>query len=169
MIPLIDEIIPQKSVLIFCQSKKAAENLCQRLAQLMPKKNRAFQCELKANVIQQIMDSNDGVICPIMKAGLKAGVSYHHSGLTRDERILVESSFRDGVISIICATSTLATGINLPARRVIIRTARIGTDFLDKIQYLQMIGRAGRAGLDTEGDSFILLENTESVSFMENS
>lgn len=75
-----------------------------------------------------------------------AGVAYHHAGLTSQERSAVESGYRCGLLLVLCATSTLAAGINLPARRVILRTLRQGTGAVLKAQYLQMIGRAGRAG-----------------------
>ncbi|KAI6190051.1 hypothetical protein M3Y97_00075000 [Aphelenchoides bicaudatus] len=167
LIPLIDEVIPDKSVMVFCQSKQAAENLCQRLAQLMPTRIRAHRKEQKETIIKQIKDSNDGgVICQKLQAGIYAGVAYHHSGLTRDERQFVEESFRQSTICVICSTSTLATGINLPARRVIIRTTKIGMNMLSKTQYLQMVGRAGRAGLDSEGDSFVFVDNEKYVCFL---
>lgn len=121
----------------------------------------------KQEIIDQIIESNDGVICPTMKSAIKAGIAYHHSGLTRDERILVETAFKSGIICVICATSTLAAGVNLPARRVIIRSPKVGRELMGKAQYLQMIGRAGRAGLDDQGESFVVLQEMErcSVSF----
>lgn len=58
----------------------------------------------------------------------------------------MERGFRAGTILALAATSTLAAGINLPARRVILRTLRQGPCDVSRAQYLQMIGRAGRAG-----------------------
>lgn len=57
---------------------------------------------------------------------------------------------------ILCATCTLSTGINLPAKAVIINGPFIGKKLLDNAKYKQMSGRAGRAGFDSKGDSFII-------------
>ena len=70
-----------------------------------------------------------------------------------EEREIVEMCYRKGLLRVLTATSTLAAGVNLPARRVIFRQPRIGRDFIDGTRYKQMAGRAGRTGIDTKGES----------------
>jgi DNA polymerase theta len=86
----------------------------------------------------------------------QATVAYHHSGLSTEERECIEILFKKGHVKVIFCTSTLAAGVNLPAKRVIIASIKQGYNSeLSSIQYTQMIGRAGRYGFDLSADSIL--------------
>ena len=85
----------------------------------------------------------------MMKA-VRTGVAYHHSGVPKAARSVIEDLFAtpDGLINVICATTTLAQGVNLPVTRVIIRSQYTWkqSELLKSSTIRQMWGRAGRPG-----------------------
>jgi replicative superfamily II helicase/DNA polymerase I-like protein with 3'-5' exonuclease and polymerase domains len=86
------------------------------------------------------------------------GIAFHNSNLNSMEREYIERGFRCGAIQVLFATNTLAAGVNLPARRIIFKDHWIGTskNLLSKDTYMQMAGRAGRTGMDTVGEAYLL-------------
>ncbi len=83
------------------------------------------------------------------------GVAFHHAGLTTEERDLIADAYDSGVLKVCVATCSLAAGINLPARRVILHNARMGRDLVGPSMLRQMRGRAGRKGKDEVGETYL--------------
>lgn len=71
----------------------------------------------KALLLEELKASGNGFLCPVLQKTVPYGLAYHHSGLCSDERKLVEEAYTAGVLCLLACTSTLAAGINLPARR----------------------------------------------------
>ncbi|XP_064321633.1 DNA polymerase theta isoform X1 [Phalacrocorax carbo] len=161
------------SVLIFCPSKNWCEKLADIIARefysLQQAKSSAKNSALSPvavdreeidEVLDQLKRSVSG-LDSVLQRTLPWGVAFHHAGLTFDERDIIEGAFRQGFIRVLAATSTLSSGVNLPARRVIIRTPMFGGKLLDILTYKQMAGRAGRKGVDTEGESILVCKPSE--------
>lgn len=151
----LETIANGHSILIFCPTKVWCENLAEKIAMFFRKNGCSKSAENEGTpgwILRKQLDLNkiNEVIehlkmCPV---GLDAdlcktvtyGVAFHHAGLTLDERDIIEGSFRQGCIRVLCATSTLSSGVNLPARRVIIRTPMSFGGIMDVLTYRQMIG-----------------------------
>lgn len=94
-------------------------------------------------------------------------VEFHNADLNKDKRQDVEDKFKNGNLRVIIATSTLAWGLNLPARRVIIVGVHRGVTEVDAYDITQMAGRAGRVGFDPQGDVHILVPDSDPEKFVE--
>uniref|UniRef100_A0A4W3J0M3 Helicase, POLQ like n=1 Tax=Callorhinchus milii TaxID=7868 RepID=A0A4W3J0M3_CALMI len=159
LIALVTEVIPKYSCLVFCPTKKNCENV----AKLLCKYLNEYVCikKEKHDCIAELKNIGNGSICPILCKTVPYGIAYHHSGLTNDERRLIEEAYSAGILCVLTCTSTLAAGVNLPGRRVILRSPYIARDFLKRNQYKQMVGRAGRAGIDSEGESILIVQEKD--------
>ena len=71
----------------------------------------------RSNLIKAVKLDGGGDICPVLRRTIGFGVAYHHSGLTMDERKLIEEAYLEGTLCVLACTSTLAAGVNLPAKR----------------------------------------------------
>ncbi|KAM6309814.1 DNA polymerase theta [Podargus strigoides] len=161
------------SVLLFCPSK----NWCEKLADIIAREFYSLQqaeSSAKNSALAPVVVDREGLtevmdqlkrsvsgLDSVLQRTLPWGVAFHHAGLTFDERDVIEGAFRQGLVRVLAATSTLSSGVNLPARRVIIRTPTFGGRLLDVLTYKQMSGRAGRKGVDTEGESILVCKPSE--------
>uniref|UniRef100_A0A672JB02 DNA polymerase theta n=1 Tax=Salarias fasciatus TaxID=181472 RepID=A0A672JB02_SALFA len=156
-----------RSVLLFCPSKNWCEKLADTIAREFYHRDGeaepqpvCLQQEELLDVVAQLRRTPAG-LDPILQRTVPWGVAFHHAGLTFDERDVLEGAFRQGAIRVLAATSTLSSGVNLPARRVIIRTPTFNGHLLDPLTYKQMAGRAGRKGVDTTGESVLVCKEVE--------
>ncbi|KAJ8342804.1 hypothetical protein SKAU_G00327320 [Synaphobranchus kaupii] len=167
-----------RSVLLFCPSKNWCEKLADSIArEFYNLQHRALQAAREGqkapepppvsldqeglrDVVSQLKHSPAG-LDQVLQRTVPWGVAFHHAGLTFDERDILEGAFRQGQVRVLAATSTLSSGVNLPARRVIIRTPVFNGRLLDILTYKQMSGRAGRKGVDTMGESVLVCKESE--------
>ncbi|XP_050073096.1 DNA polymerase theta [Anopheles maculipalpis] len=158
----LETILEGCAVIVFCPSKDWCEQLAISLASTVHTvRKRDVRLSAQVDGVRQEEVLLQLRSCPagldsVLEKIVPYGIAFHHAGLTTDERDIVESAFRDGAIRIIVATSTLSSGVNLPARRVIIRTPKFGGRPMSALTYKQMIGRAGRQGHDTVGESILV-------------
>nr|CAB3465731.1 unnamed protein product [Digitaria exilis] len=166
IVELCNEIVLQgHSVLLFCSSRKGCESTARHVAKFLKTKSIGPndvgpEFSDAASAIEALRRCPSG-LDPVLEETLPFGVAYHHAGLTVEEREIVESCYRKGLVRVLTATSTLAAGVNLPARRVIFRQPKIGRDFIDGTRYRQMSGRAGRTGIDIKGESILVCKPEE--------
>ena len=103
-------------------------------------------------------------------ATMAAGVAFHHAGLGPSDRHAIEKGFLDGHISVICCTSTLAVGVNLPCHLVIIKNTvgwqEGGCKEYSDLELMQMLGRAGRPQFDDSATA-VILTRKERVAYYE--
>lgn len=135
--------------LIFCNSRVGAEKTARELADFFfadSETSTSAQYELSERI-----NAIDSGLDELGKLVLK-GVAYHHAGLTKHIRRLVEQAYRNGVIKIITSTPTLAAGVNLPAEIAVVRDiyraesirGRTRQVLISSGEILNMLGRAGR-------------------------
>ena len=162
--------------LVFVGTRKSAEAQAKKLSRMIGGKlNSEQQKELEkfADQIQRNADEITSVDSNLSKL-ITNGVAYHHAGLTNRQRLIIETAFKEKSLKALCATPTLAAGVNLPARRVIIRDlSRWDSSFqsnqpLPVLEVHQMLGRAGRPGFDVDGQGILIAKKREQIdSFTE--
>ena len=173
----IEPLAQKKQILLFCNSKSRCEACINQIFDHMKFPNKSDRIKSliasfpfnyvdglderiyvgRFEILNQLRNSPVGLCFQLQKLIL-IGLAYHHAGLTTDERKIIEKGYRDGFISILATTSTLAAGVNLPAHRVVIRTPQIAGDDLSISNFRQMCGRAGRTNLNVTGEVILMID-----------
>ncbi|CAF0883929.1 unnamed protein product [Brachionus calyciflorus] len=175
LVQLVYETIVNKlGVLVFSPTKSRCETLAENIARgiyyLEKNHNEKLTFLNKEKIIECLneLKNTPAGLDPQLGKTIRYGIAFHHAGLTVEEREIVENYFRDGYLLVIVCTSTLSSGINFPARRVIIRTPVFNGRPIDIMSYKQMSGRAGRKGKDTLGESILMCANLNEKKIAEN-
>jgi helicase len=159
----LDTIDEGGQCLVFVSSRRNAEAFAKRAAGAIKSNDPAL-----AAYAERVQKGAETEMSKLLAACVAKGAAFHHAGLGRPDRSIVEEGFRKGLIKCISSTPTLAAGLNLPARRVIIRdyhrfVAGEGMQPIPVSEYHQMAGRAGRPRLDPYGEAILIAKDQGQV------
>ncbi|MFC4436143.1 MULTISPECIES: ATP-dependent DNA helicase [Natrialbaceae] len=153
------------SSLVFVNSRRNAEAAARRLGQVTSRELTDGERADLSELAEEIREDSDTETSRDLADCVERGSAFHHAGLSSTQRSIVEDAFRERLLKVISATPTLAAGVNTPARRVIVRDWRRfdpsagGMAPLDVLEVHQMMGRAGRPGLDPYGEAVLLAKS----------
>jgi len=149
-------------ILIFVPTRSEAR----KVAQLISHELRAYIASGDINLPEEniehllkLLDEtvySSSITLGNLKVLFSTGVAYHHAGLGRSLRTLIETQFREKRIIVLVSTTTLGVGVNLPASRVYFLEVKAGKESISPIMYRNMAGRAGRPQFRENGESVIL-------------
>ncbi len=157
-----DTLADDGSALVFVNSRRNAEAAARRQAEVTEEHLTPEDRDELADIAAEIRSVSDTETSEDLADAVERGAAFHHAGLARDHRTLVETAFRERRIRAVCATPTLAAGVNTPSRRVVVRDwqrydgSAGGMQPLSTLEIHQMFGRAGRPGLDPYGEALLL-------------
>ncbi|RJS79293.1 DEAD/DEAH box helicase [Candidatus Bathyarchaeota archaeon] len=158
--------------LIFAPTRRNAVSLAKKAAseveQLLSK---PIKRSLEHDAEKILATGERTRISELLAELVKHGSAFHHAGLGGGHRRIVENSFRQGKIKILVATPTLAFGVNLPARTVIIQDYRryepgYGYYPISVLEYKQMAGRAGRPKYDKVGEAVLIAKTSDEADYL---
>ncbi|MFW9900111.1 MAG: DEAD/DEAH box helicase [Candidatus Thorarchaeota archaeon] len=154
--------VPVERHLILCLNETQKQKIISKLV-----KSSFYEKSKYGFKGQSIVFSNTRKKCESLTSYLQnkgINVSAYHSGLTNEERKVIEEDFQAQRISGVVATAALAAGVDLPARQVIFESLAMGINWLTVAEFEQMLGRAGRLKKHEKGFAYILVEPSKVYS-----
>ena len=150
---LIQKYTQKKPIMVFCLTRKACEKTAALLA----------DCWIRQRVVDRAWPAptqRTEVVSKELHELASSGVGFHHAGLDPHDRRAIETAFLRGDISVICCTSTLAVGVNLPCHLVVLKGTVGFQDGIIReypdLEVMQMLGRAGRPQFDDSAVAIIM-------------
>jgi len=149
--------------LVFVNTRRSAEKCAEDASKVIKKFLKEGEIGVLEKLSKEILDvlPEPTRICKRLSNCVKGGTAFHHAGLVTGQRKIIEEAYKKNLIKVISATPTLAAGVNLPARRVVIRDYHRydpteGRKEILVIEYKQMAGRAGRPKYDDYGEAILI-------------
>ena len=163
-----DGLDQSSQVLMFVGTRRSAQSEAKNLAKRVKKRLEKEEPERYAalqELAQTLSGRSQSNLADQLASCLAGGVGFHHAGLTHAQRKEVESAFKTGLLVALTATPTLAAGVNLPARRVLVRDLKRWDDGMSRplpvMEVRQMLGRAGRPKYDDRGEAWVYCKGTD--------
>ena len=174
---LIGEYADSKPTIIFCGSRREAERSARVLLGEVSAKKGSLQNHTNYLPLDQLQNAKfleivrqSNIDNKLLRQCIFSGIGFHHAALSLNDRRFVEENFSERGLRVICCTSTLAMGVNLPSRLVIVKgtTEYKGSSRVEMQAHnvIRMLGRAGRVGFDTKGIGLVLTTEDQ-VSYYE--
>ena len=159
----LDTVAEKNQCLIFAMTRKNAVAWAKEAGLDVVKELKPNQKKELEKISKEILpkeDYDNTKLTSELAKTVKNGTAFHHAGLDQRCRTIIENAFKNRHIKLLTATPTLAAGVNLPARRVVIpsvmRYTNNGLEKISILEYKQMCGRAGRPQYDDMGESIII-------------
>jgi helicase len=158
--------------LVFAGTRRNSVSLAKKAATTMKASISKPMKRSLTRIAEQILATGERTrISELLAEIVNYGTAFHHAGLGGSHRKIIEDAFRDGKIKVITATPTLAFGVNLPARMVIIHDYRryepgYGYYPITVLEYKQMAGRAGRPRYDKVGEALLIARTEDERDYL---
>jgi ATP-dependent DNA helicase len=168
----LDSLKNGGQAILFAETRARSVSLATKASDVVAKKLNEKERKTLEQISKKILEDNEHTeLIRNLAALVKKGVAFHHAGLNQNCREIIESEFRNGAIKLLGSTPTLAAGVNLPARRVVIASisrydGKVGTNKpISVLEYKQLSGRAGRPQYDEYGEAIIVASSNSDELF----
>ncbi|UCD01192.1 MAG: DEAD/DEAH box helicase [Promethearchaeota archaeon] len=148
--------VPVERHLLLCLNEAQKQKFISKLVKAAFYKKSVYGFKGQSIVFSNTRKKCESITYYLQKNGIN--VSAYHSGLTNEERKIIEEDFQSQRIAGVVATAALAAGVDLPARQVIFESLAMGINWLSVAEFEQMLGRAGRLKKHEKGLVYILVE-----------
>jgi helicase len=152
---LVKQGLDEGSVLIFCSTRKGTENLCRALSDLVSSTMTELETQAAREVAEEFKESFPYLVD--LPELVRQGIAYHNAELEVALRKAIADAFSDRRIKVLVATTTVAAGVNFPARTVIVRDITRNGRLIPVSEIVNMLGRAGRPTKDPLGKAYYLV------------